>query len=347
MANRYWVGDGGNWSDNANHWSATDGGAPNASLPTSADNVFFTANSFTIGSQTVTVDATAYSKDMDWTGVTNTPTFSTSNVLRFYGNVTFIAAMVSNGGTGLRAYATSGVQSLRTNGLALTFTVLWENVGGSSTGELLDDFTSVSTLGAYRTFNTNNFNIIATNFRMAFTQTKTISLGSSVITLSNTWNADGTNITIVPGSSTIKLLGTGAFVGGGKTYYDVELNGTAHTISGDNTFSTLTLKADTTQTITFTDGSVQTITTPVMTGSVGKVKTLQGSDVTGWSIVKAGGGTVIADYLALSYSQASPTDTWYHGDNCTIGAGVTGWFPIIKTPVADGDLIGIAVIRKN
>lgn len=58
MADRYWVGGTGTW-DNAStaNWSATSGGASGASAPTSADNVFFNANSGTAA--VVTIAATA------------------------------------------------------------------------------------------------------------------------------------------------------------------------------------------------------------------------------------------------------------------------------------------------
>ena len=44
MANRYWIGGSGNWSD-PSHWSTTSGGTWDASVPTSADDVFFDASS--------------------------------------------------------------------------------------------------------------------------------------------------------------------------------------------------------------------------------------------------------------------------------------------------------------
>jgi len=69
MADRYWVGNGGNWSDNTNHWSASSGGAAGASLPTAADNVFFDAASFS-ASSTVTLDSgTPITLDFDCTGL--------------------------------------------------------------------------------------------------------------------------------------------------------------------------------------------------------------------------------------------------------------------------------------
>ncbi len=50
---RYWVGGAGNWSDAANHWSATSGGAPGASKPGASDTAIFDANS---GSGTCTIN---------------------------------------------------------------------------------------------------------------------------------------------------------------------------------------------------------------------------------------------------------------------------------------------------
>ncbi|MBK8450227.1 MAG: hypothetical protein IPL42_09510 [Saprospiraceae bacterium] len=66
----YWIGNGGNWTD-ANHWSLTSGGVSSGCIPTLIDNVFFDANSFSGGGQTVTVNLQSYCKNMNWTGVTN------------------------------------------------------------------------------------------------------------------------------------------------------------------------------------------------------------------------------------------------------------------------------------
>jgi len=81
MANRYWVGNGGNWSSTA-HWSASSGGASGASVPTQNDNVYFDANSFTSDGQIVVLDISAWypyyytakCRNMDWTGVLHSPT---------------------------------------------------------------------------------------------------------------------------------------------------------------------------------------------------------------------------------------------------------------------------------
>ena len=55
MADRYWVGGSGTWSSTTK-WSATSGGASGASVPTTADNVIFDANSDAgLGAITVTL----------------------------------------------------------------------------------------------------------------------------------------------------------------------------------------------------------------------------------------------------------------------------------------------------
>ena len=107
----------------------------------------------------------------------------------------------------------------------------------------------------------------------------------------------------------------------------------------------MTLKADTTQTITFTDGSTQTITTPVFTGSSGKVKTLVGTSTAGWTITKVGGGIVVCDYLALSYSEGRPQRTWIAGIHSTDTIGNTGW--LFGRDWAERSGAGWWVIRKR
>jgi len=95
-ADYYWVGNSGNWSDHTN-WSITSGGSPlstGSCLPNSMSNVHFDANSFTTAGQTVTMDIDASFASMDWTGVTNNPTFSSSQkAIQINGDLTLNAAM--------------------------------------------------------------------------------------------------------------------------------------------------------------------------------------------------------------------------------------------------------------
>ena len=68
MADRFWVGGTGTWNSTSTaNWSASSGGAPGASAPTSADDVFFDANS---GTGTCTTDATAICHHMTMNSAT-------------------------------------------------------------------------------------------------------------------------------------------------------------------------------------------------------------------------------------------------------------------------------------
>lgn len=81
MADRYWVGGTATWdSTTTANWSATSGGAGGASVPTSADNVFFDANSGTVtvtvpqlsGSGGVLITGAPICANLNFTGFTGT-----------------------------------------------------------------------------------------------------------------------------------------------------------------------------------------------------------------------------------------------------------------------------------
>jgi hypothetical protein len=70
MANRYWVGGTGTWDNIAgSKWAATSGGAGGQSVPTSADAVFFDANS---GSGTITLGISPSIDSLTMTGFLGT-----------------------------------------------------------------------------------------------------------------------------------------------------------------------------------------------------------------------------------------------------------------------------------
>ena len=85
MADRYWVGGTGNWDTTTTNWSATSGGAGGASVPTTADNVIFDANSGT--NFTVTINtASRACLDLTITGVSGM-TLAGTQTLTVAGNV--------------------------------------------------------------------------------------------------------------------------------------------------------------------------------------------------------------------------------------------------------------------
>lgn len=109
MANRYWVGGTATWDGTAGtKWAATSGGAGGASVPTSADDVFFDANS---GSSSVSIsvsntgcasiNCTGYTGSLGGTGaltisgsmtLSSTMTFTYGGVLTFNGTASLNSA---------------------------------------------------------------------------------------------------------------------------------------------------------------------------------------------------------------------------------------------------------------
>lgn len=92
----YWVGNSGNWNDSAK-WSLTSGGVGGQCPPTSIDDVFFDANSFTMTVQTVNINVNAFCKNMSWAGVVNTPRMTGTNRISIAGAMTLSPNMLQTG----------------------------------------------------------------------------------------------------------------------------------------------------------------------------------------------------------------------------------------------------------
>ncbi|MGZ3864392.1 MAG: hypothetical protein ACXVPF_14360, partial [Bacteroidia bacterium] len=122
----YWVGGTGNWSQFNTHWATTSGGLVfHIQTPTFADTVIFDANSFSAPGQTVFVDSTFITcKNMDWSAVTNNPTFATSSGggnFDLYGSLTLSPNMTWNYNGTTNYLATSGNQTITSGGHNLNY----------------------------------------------------------------------------------------------------------------------------------------------------------------------------------------------------------------------------------
>lgn len=217
-ADRYWVGGTGNWSDNTNHWSATDGGAPGASLPTSSDNVFFTAAS-SGAAYAVTADTTVNCLDMTWAlpgaGV---PTFQgTSQIVNVYGSLTLVATMVvSFSGSTMQFLATATGKTITTAGVAPTLNLTFSGSGGGWT--LADALTLASARTITITAGTldTNGQTVTTGFFVSTSGTRALNITNSTINLAGTsgniWNATGAGMTFTNTGSTVNFSGGAAGV---------------------------------------------------------------------------------------------------------------------------------------
>ncbi|MBL4657286.1 MAG: hypothetical protein JKX73_04745, partial [Flavobacteriales bacterium] len=205
----YWVGNSGNWSDYQSHWATTSGGSTfHSQVPTSNDNVFFDANSFVVAGQIVALDQTIeYCLSMDWTGATNSPTFSLDKELQVYGSLKFINNMVVTG-TGTTKFLSSiSGNTITSAGHEFEGDVIFDGLGGVWT--LQDSLTVADSSWVYEinflngTLNSNNQKVTASEFWVR--NSATLNMGSSVFLLTGAgWTTVGTP-TINPGTSTIIL----------------------------------------------------------------------------------------------------------------------------------------------
>ena len=324
MADRYLKATG-NWADN-NTWSATDGGAAGATFPITGDNVYITANG---NGLTLTIAATAYCANFICSGAT-TVTLAGGSDFVMTGNCTLLSSMTMTYNGSLSFRPVSSTSLLTTNGLTLPCYINVDTATGIL--QLQDTLTLAYSLGtALGTINTNGKTVSCN--RVLISDTGNIILGASTITLTGSyWSFSGTG-SVTANTSTIIVSAAQNFTGGGQIYNIVNLNGATHTIADSSTFAQLGLTRAGVQTITFTDGTTQTVTNLVRDSGVA-VKTLAGSSTAGWAITKSGSGYVRADYVSVSRSTGSPTNAFRGTINSTNGGNNSGWLFITKAKLS-------------
>jgi hypothetical protein len=331
MADRYWVGGTADWNATAGtKWATTDGGAGGASVPTSADNVFFTAAS---GAVTVTITISANSLNFNCTGFTGTISCPTTN-LSVYGNFTLSSGMTWSVVQVLYFPAASGSFSITTAGKTLASNVYFGYVSNSTaTWTLQDAYTgSAYIILDSGTFASNNFSITALGIQSNYSNVRTINLGSSTVTLTGGTNSfiftTTTNLTFNAGTSTINFSGASPTLscGSGLTLNNVSLtNAGAGTrvIVGSNTFNTFTVSG-TTPTIRFSSGATNTFTNFNVSGTVGVLKIIDSSTAGSPSTLSKASGTVTSNYVSIKDSTATGGAVWT-ATNSTNAGGNSGW----------------------
>lgn len=252
MADRFWVGGTGNFSD-TNKWSTTTGGAGGASVPTSSDNAIFDANS---GTGTVTIDATSNCLNLDFTNSTLLTLAGTFGISVF-GNLIIKSTMtVSYTGT-MTFAATATGKTLTMNGVTLACNMTFNGAGG---GWTLQDALNIGTQSitlSNGTLDTNGKTVTCAKITVSNnTNTRVLTLGASTINCSYAGFAafaifNNTNFTLNANTSTINLTGNAATLqGNGNTFNNVVFSGgsagdssntnNACGVNGANTFANLT-----------------------------------------------------------------------------------------------------------
>ena len=329
MADRYWVGGTANWDATAgSKWATTDGGAGGASVPTSSDNVFFTAAS---GAVTVTITTSVSMLNLTCTGFTGTIT-GTTGAPTVNGDFTLAAGMTwSHTGGAVGFAALSGSRSITTAGQTLAGVRFGSGGASTATWTLQDALTTSGNIVVdYGTFTTNNFSVTARLITSSNTNTRAINLGSSTVTLTVAGSivfTTPTNLTFNAGTSTINCSSTNvSFEGGGQTFYNVSFtNAGAGTreVSGSNTFNTFSVSG-TTPTIRFTSGTTNTFTTFSINGTAGVLKIIDSSTAGSQATLYKASGTVTSDYVSIKDSAATGGATW-NATNAIDAGNNTGW----------------------
>jgi hypothetical protein len=111
MANRYWVGGTGNWSNTA-RWSATSGGAGGASVPGTGDAVIFDSSS---GGGTSTLDSNFTIQTLTMTSYTGTLAYGTNTI-----SLNNTSGTIFAGGTSYNVSGTPVINVISVGSTAIT-----------------------------------------------------------------------------------------------------------------------------------------------------------------------------------------------------------------------------------
>lgn len=326
MANRYFVNGGvdNNWGTTGN-WSLTDGGAGGQTVPSSTDDVFFTANS-----PNCTVNTSARTaKTLNFTGYTNTITMSQQ--ITVSGSVTLVSAMTISG---------SGKLIVSTTATLTSNTKVWPNaldLSGTVTYTLGDDWTNTGLVTFSSAGNTtmtsnnmifnggftiNNSTTVSGTCTFKVKDTGTITVSSSGTLKNNlTIDASGKTVTfaaqaftyntgtltylagtVVTTGSTLTISSATTLVCSGITWVNILVSGTttitltenvnaSGTSTWGNTSATVTLNGST----WYTASIAQTSSGAICTGTTNIVMNGTGS----WSVTT---GAIIKNNLTFNSS---------------------------------------------
>jgi hypothetical protein len=343
----YWVAiSGGSWSSYGS-WSLSSGGASGEAPPLPQDDVIFDRNSITSISRTITANCHVLGKNLDFNDIKNNPTVAGDSTInpRSYGSILI--------GTGATYTSNQYIYLLSESGVTVTtrdkvfpwnFTIYLLN---NSIFEIDGFFSATQLQLAVGNIDSNNNDINLYTIGAASDISShgggNINLGSSNITVTgfNTTIIDFTSnlLSLSAGTSFFKITsGNGTnnntiLALGGKTFYNFRFMKTIpspyyYTITGSNKFNDLNLNNTSGNTIyiRFTDGTTQTVTGFTASGtSPSRIVKLTGTGTGTWTMTKTGTGTTCCDYLDLSGSTVTPSNTWYAGANSINRWNNTGW----------------------
>ena len=344
MANRFWVGGTGNWSDSTNHWSTSSGGSPSVgNLPTSSDDVFFNTLS-NAGDYTCTINSSSSCKTLNLANPSSgTMTLNGSSSLICSGGLSITSTIIW-GQTGQLVFnASTGSFNITTNNITITSSIMnFSGAGGTWTlTSNLKITGTFSFIGNGATFDAATYDVDIQEYSgTASGITKYLKLGTG------TWTYRGTNfniqsdVSVDAGRSTIKYVdisNNNAFFGlsqaATRTFYNIWFDRGGSTASitmfGSHIYNDIKDTGTEAHSLLFTHGTTTKTSTFNVNGSSGKKITISSDNTATHNLVKLYGGAVGCNYLDISHSVASPSNRWFAGTTSTDGQGASvagsGW----------------------
>lgn len=254
-ADRYWVGGTANWDATAgSKWAATSGAAGGQTVPTSADDCFFDANSNTAGAITVTVTATANCNSLNFTGFTRT--FTGSSQVNLAGSLTLATGM-THSYSGTYAFTSTATGKTvtfagKTHAGAMTFS----GVGGGWTFQDAANISGALTITGGAVDTNGKAVTLGAAMSMTGASVRSLTMGVSTLSIVGAWTVSGSNFTVSAASSTITSSANGLFTGGGQTYGTTTWSSMSSTVSIDgNTFYNLSFTASGSGALVFMSGN--------------------------------------------------------------------------------------------
>lgn len=290
--------------------------------PTVANTVSF---NFTAGTYALGVSGNV--RSLNFTGFSGTLSNAARSVA---GSIVFSSGMTVSAGTSATTFnATSGGNTITTNGKTLDFPITFNGVGGA--WQLQDALT----LGSTRTMTLTNGSFDAATYSVTLglfsstnSNTRTISMGSGLWTLAGTgtvWTtATATNLTFNKGTADI-LLSSGSatarsFAGGGLTFNKITIGGATGSSTTNIQAINATELASTkpvAHTITITSATALSFDTWSVSGTAGNVVTLNSSVAGTRRTFNLTNVTSGIDYLAVQDMECLQTNRFYVGANST------------------------------
>lgn len=308
MADRYLVGTGArNWNNTAN-WAASSGGAGGASVPTSADNVIFDANS---GTGTVTVNAEANMLNLTFTAINAITLANAIYNFNVYGSLSLHTNLTTSfSGTGYLNLKATDSRTITSNGNTSSWNrIYFDGVGGEWTNQ--DNWNCGSSVIYLTngTWTTNNKTITAYTLTATQSTPVTFNMGSSDLFF-YTWTAYAVNLTLNSGTSNLYLSGSAIYtLSCNRTFYNIFLRGTSQIMTSAFICNNLTVDVG--------GSNSHSFVTPDQTVRVDGVLTLKGANSTNYRILVSRtniicNGSIVAEnadfYRIVLSGTAAPLD---------------------------------------